>query len=93
MLDVGTVRPAGDAIAVQKQLETLIRADVKPERRGGRGKLFAKAQQDRVPPPAHEGVGVRHPCHLKFLWMPQPRSLINGLNRADPSIAEVQALR
>ncbi|HXR35315.1 MAG TPA: hypothetical protein VN754_05170 [Candidatus Binataceae bacterium] len=93
VLDIGPVGAARDAGAVQKQLKAFIGADVNADGRGGGFKLLAKAQQHRLPPAAGKNVAMRRRRGVAEVRMPNPRRLVNGLQRDDPGVAKMQARR
>ena len=93
VLNVGPVGAPGDAMAVQKQLKAFVSADVNAHGRGGGLKLLAKAQQDRLTPPAGKNIRMRRGRSVSEFRMPDPRGLVDGLNRDNPGVSNVQARR
>ena len=88
MFHIGPVGAARDALAVQEQLKTFIGTDVNSHRRGGRFKLSAKTQNNRLLPPAGKVVSMLRGRNPK-IRMPDPRGVVNGLDRYNSRVAGV----
>ena len=93
MFDIGPIGAAGDAPTVQEQFKPLVGADVQAQGRGGGVKRAAETQQHGLAPTAGKIVGMRHAGRIPEIRMPDPRGGVNGLDRYNARVAQVQARR
>ena len=90
---IRTIGTARDPLAIQKQFIAFVGADVNSQGRCRGFKLPSKTQKHGLAPPARKVVGMRRSCRIPEIRMPDPRGFVNGLNRENPGVAQVQVRR
>ncbi len=80
-------------MTVQKQLKALVGADMNADGWGGRFKLPAKTQKNRLPPATRKNFSVCRRGNVRNLRIPYPRGCINWLNRENPGVSQMKPRR